>query len=253
MAREMWEDELKFRKDPKNAYVVQLEKEFFEELNSLGYDFCRRMQFCSGIFNEKDSAIIPVFIKYLKKSEHEGFKQHFVGCLGVKGFYDATEYLLNEYEKYSTPTQNSSTLSYVVQAIAGIQDPRYIGTYISFIEPERMTLVAWHIIRMLGNMKVEKAIPHLIKLLDGENKIDDGYHGTVLEYHKYLFSQEAIRALSRFKNPEHIEHIRKFLEPEKIPWIKYPDTKEGRSLLKNTYAEYRKITQRAIKKMGGSV
>ena len=250
----LWEHEKKFRKDPENAYDLEVEQELLEELNALGYNFHWRMQLNRGAFTKKDKAIIPILLKYLDKFKNRNSKDEYICSLGVKGFYDATEYLLNEYVKFLPPSYDGKwSLEAVSQTIARIQDPRFIDAYLSFLSDDKLVFPACHIVRMLGKMKVEKAIPHLIRLLDCENRIRNYYYGTISENLKYSVSKDSIKALSQFKNPEHIKYIEKFLEPEKIPWIKYPDTKEGRYLLKSTYAEYRNLAKKAIAKMGGKV
>jgi len=251
VAKDLWKDELKFRKDPKNANVVRLEKEFFKELNELGYEFSWSMQFSSNTFTEKDKAIIPIFIKYLDMFDDD-LKSHFIFCLGVNGFYDATEYVLNEYERSLLPSGDVGLQCAAAQTLERIQDPRYIDKYIYFLNENATVFSTWYFASLLGKMRVKKAIPHLIKLLDGENKIKESYYGTGLEDEKYAVSQESIKALAQFKDPEHIKYVEKFLEPENLSWIQYPDTKDGRYLLKKTYREYKKIAEKAIKKMGGN-
>ena len=250
IVKDLWEHELEFRKDPKNAYDLQVEQELFTELNSLGYDFYWGLQLNAGAFTERDKAVIPIVLKYLDKFKNKNFKDTYLCCLGVKGFYDATEYLLSEYSKHLPPSYDGSwSLEAASQTIADIRDPRFIDTYLGFLNDDKVVFETCYIVEMLGKMKVEKSIPYLVKLLDGERKTADSLYGTVLEDTKFLVSQKSIKALSQFKNPEHVKYIEKFLEPEKLSWIKYPDTKDGRSLLKSTYTEYRKIAKKAIEKM----
>ena len=250
----LWEHEKKFRKDPENAYDLEVEQEFFKELNALGYNFHWRMQLNRGAFTKKDKAIIPIFFKYLDRFRNKDLKYDYICSLGVKGFYDATEYLLNEYVKFLPPSYDGNwSFQAVSQTIEKIQDSRFIDTYLSFLNDDKVVFETYSIVRVLGKMKIEKAIPYLIELLGKENVIANSHYGSISEDMKFFVSQESIKALSQFKNPEHIKYIEKFLEPEKIPWIKYPDTKDGRSLLKSTYTEYRNIAKKAIKKMGGKV
>ena len=250
IAKDLWKDELRFRKDPKNTHIVKWEKELFEELNALGYDFHWSVQFGFNTFTEKDKEIIPIIIKHLDKTENCNIKADYMSCLGVRGFYDATKYVLNEYET-NLITDNEGIRNVAAQVIERIQDPGYVDKYLSFLTEDKLTPETAHIIRLLSKMKIEKAIPYFINLLSKENKIKSSYYGTVLEYCKYRVSQESINALAQFKNPEHIKYVEKFLTPEKLSWIQYPDTTDGCALLKSTYTEYRNIAKKAIKKMGG--
>jgi hypothetical protein len=253
IADDLWKDELEFRKDPKNIQIVQWESEFYKELNMLGYNFSWNMQFGSSTFSEKDGGIIPIFIKHLDKTDDEGIRSDYLICLGVKGFHDATEYVLNEYEKSLSPVGDGRIRNAAAQTIGRIQDPRYIDRYLNLLDVRKVVLETSYIIRLLVEMKIEEAIPYLVKLLDKENRIQGNYYGTLLEDCKYHVSQEAIKALAQYKNPEHIKHIEIFLAPEKISWIRYPDTKDGRYLLKKTYKEYKKIAEKAIRKMSGNL
>jgi len=249
IANDLYQRELEFRKDPKNAYDVQVEQEFFQELNTLGYNFHWNGQFDASIFSKKNKAIIPIFLKHLDRFKNANMRINYLGCLGVKGFYDATEFLIAEYKKYIPPTYNSGNLNVVSQTIAQIQDPRFIETYLGFLNDNVLVTDTWHIIKMLGIMKVEEAIPHLIRLLDGARLLDNYYYGTTIEKGKFLVSQTAIETLSAFKNPKHVEYIKKFLEPEKLSWITFTESKEKHYNLKETYKQYKKIAEKAIKMM----
>jgi len=241
--------EKKYRMNPKNFHDVKLEKQLFKELKALGHNFHCSTQFHSKTFTEKDKEVIPIILKYLDMFKQENNKIGYLLSLGTEGFYDATEYLVSEYRKHAPPNYNWLFLNGAAQTIGHIQDPRFIDEYVELLNDNVLTVETSYLVHMLGKMKVGKAVPHLIRLLDRENAIADCFSDTSC---KFVVSITAIEALSEFKDPDHIKHVEKFLEPEKIPWIKYPDTKEGRSLLKKTYAEYRKIAQVAIKKMGGS-
>jgi hypothetical protein len=55
--------------------------------------------------------------------------------------------------------------------------------------------------------------------------------------------------LGRFKNSEHIKYIQKFLEPEKLTWINFTESQYKHRILKSTFNEYKKVAQKAIKRM----
>jgi HEAT repeat protein len=230
--------------------ITRIEKKLFDELNVLGHRFRQRAQFHSYTFSGKDKEVIPILIRYIDRIDDERIRCLYLSCLGVKGFYDATEYLLNEYEKRLLPEYDSLMLASIAHSITRIHDLRYIDRYLSFLDNEKIIFGVCPIIKMLGDMKVEKSIPHIIRLLDTENKIESSLYGSVLESLKYSVSQEAIKALAQFQNPDHTKYIEKFLKPENISWIKYPDTKNRCRLLKKTYLEYRNLAQRAIENMG---
>ncbi|WP_251617683.1 hypothetical protein [Pumilibacter muris] len=243
------EIEMKYRNDPKNAYDVQVEQSLFNELNALGYNFAWSYQFTGNTFTAKDKAVIPIVIKHLEMFKNHNKKHHYIGCLGVKGFYDATEYLIGEYNKY-LPTDNEDSILYMVsQTLARIRDKRYMDVYLDYLSEEKVVCSTWFIVEMLGFMRYEKAIPSFIRLLDGEQRIKDSFYGSTIECGKYLVSQAAITALSRFRKAEYKKYIEKFLEPEKIPWIQFTESKEKKSNLRRTYTQYRNVTKKALERM----
>ena len=249
IAQDLWKEELKWRKDPDNAHDVKVEQEMYKELNKLGFEFFWYAQFQSTAFTKKDKAVIPIFIKYSERFNDQWRRYHYLSCLGVQGFYEATEYLINEYKKFMPPHYDHDKLNIVSQTIMRIRDPRYIDTYLSFLNDDVIVYESVYMVRLLGYLRAKKAIPRLIELLDHVSKIPEGYYGSVLEDCKYHISQYAITALSMFKNPEHIQYVEKFLEPEKLPWINFVESKEQKSNYKDIYKKYKKITERAIQKM----
>jgi len=249
ISKQLWKDELAYRDNPKNAHDVKLEQELFREVNTLGYDFFWSLQFNRSKFSVKDKAIISIIVKYVDRFESSDLANHYLCCLGVKGFYDATEFLINKYKQCVPPSYNAYVLNAVSQTIANIRDSRYIDVYLDFLKDDVVVSETWFIVQMLGRMKIERAIPHFIRLLDGERLIRESRRGTVLEDSKFLVSQTSIEALSQFKNPDYIKFIEKFLEPEKIPWIKFEESKEARANLRATYATYKNITKKAMGRM----
>lgn len=253
MSDYFWNEELKRRSDPKNAFQVKIEQDFFKELNAVGeFGFYWKMQFQSSPFKEKDKDVIPIFIKYLDRFEIE-WKAYYIYSLGVKGFYGASEYLINEYINNMPPKYNSDMLNSISQTLAKIQDPRFIDKYISFLNYDVIVTETAFIVELLGNIRAEEAIPYILGLLDRENSILEKYFGTGMEDTKYFVSQYAIVALSKFGNPEHVKYIEKFLKPEKLSWIKFSveAQKDYKHIYKSTYATYKKIAIKAIQKMKG--
>lgn len=243
------EIEMKYRKDPKNAYDVKVEKSLFKELNALGYDFAWEYQFEGNTFTAKDKAVIPIVIKHLEMFKNHNNKLNYMVCLGVKGFYDATDYLIEEYYKYIPPNYDSDSLNFVSHTLSRIRDKRYMDVYLDFLSEDKVVCDTWHIVKMLGLMRYEKAIPSFIRLLDGEQRIDSYFYGSSIETGKYLVSQTAIVALSMFRKAEYRKYIEKFLEPEKIPWIQFTESEEQKSNLRYTYTQYRNVTKKALARM----
>lgn len=249
IAQDLWKEELKWRKDPDNAHDVKVEQEMYKELNKLGFQFFWYAQFQPTVFTKKDKAVIPIFIKYSERFNNQWRRYHYLFCLGVKGFYEATEYLINEYKKLMPPHYDDDKLNIISQAIMRIRDPRYADTYLSFLNDDVIVYESVYMVKLLGYIRAKKAIPRLIELLDHVSKIPELYYGCGLEECKYDISQEAITALSMFKDPGLIKYIEKFLEPEKLPWINFVESKYQKSNYKDVYKRYKVITERAIRKL----
>lgn len=249
IAKDLWEKEKQRRSDPKNAHDVAIEQQMYAELNKLGFDFYWGWQFQPTAFTKKDKAVIPIFLKYINQFVNKKRGLIYLSCLGVEGFYEATEYLIDEYKKFMPPHYDDYMLNAISHTIMRIKDPRYVDTYLLFLNDGVIVYESLYMVKLLGNLKAKIAIPRLIELLDHVSKIPDLYYGSGLEDCKYHISQEAITALSRFKNPEHIKYIEKFLEPEKLPWINFIESKYQKINYRHIYKAYKKITERAIRKM----
>ncbi|MDE7107844.1 MAG: hypothetical protein K2O39_05915, partial [Clostridiales bacterium] len=97
----------KYWLNPKNRHDRKIKKQFYREIAKMGYGRkYRRYQISCKTFAPTDTAVIPVIIKYLDLFEREGVKLQFINALGVKGFYDASEYLIGEYKKNMPPNYN---------------------------------------------------------------------------------------------------------------------------------------------------
>ena len=234
---------------PQNKHDAKLERQFFKEIAKLGYGRKYRKYVIScKTFAPGDNVVVPIILKYLDLFEREGCKLQFMNALGVNGFYEASEYLINEYKKNVPPNYNQPMLNEVSQTLARIQDDRFIDTYIEFISG-KVTMEAGYIVEMLGNMKVEKAVPALINLVDCVAIIPDKWYESVLEEQKFYVSHCAIKALANFKDKQLIGHLEKFLTPEKLDWIRFENAENERLCKKHVLNEYKRIAEQAIKKL----
>lgn len=239
---------IKYWLNPKNRHDRKIEKQFYREIAKIGYGRkYRRYQISCKTFAPTDTAVIPVIIKYLDLFEQEGYRMAFTSALGVKGFYEASEYLIGEYKKNMPPDYNERTLNVISQTLARICDLRYVDEYIDFLS-DNVSFEAGYLVEMLGNMMVEKAVPTIIKLLDCVAIIPQKWHDNILEDQKFYVSQCAIKALGKFKDSSLIQYLEKFLEPEKIDWIKF-DCADNNKYLKRIYREYKELATKAIEKL----
>lgn len=238
-------EKLKYLSDPEYQHDIIIEKRLYAELKKLGYKFDDSVQFNCYTFKEKDKKVVPIIIQYIDYFEHENHRLAYISSLGVKGFDNATEYLIAQYKKNLPPAYNQYSLNVISQTLARICDLKFLDIYLELLDHD-VTIDACYLVQMLGKLKVDKAIPTLLKLLDCVAIIPEEWKGTILEDQKYFVSQSAIEALGKFGMHEYDEYIRKFLNPENISWINFEESKDKKYLLKSTYQAYRKITQKAI-------
>jgi hypothetical protein len=143
--------------------------------------------------------LIPILIKYLNEFKTVNFKDIVVNSLKVKGFYDATEPLLNEF--YTTNLNDTYKWS-IGDSFSIILDKRFIDQYISIISDKKYGTARQMVTIALGKLKSEKALPVLLSLLD-----DEDVNGHV------------IMSLGYYKKPELIKYIEPFLTHKKA-WIR---------------------------------
>ncbi|MNL25224.1 hypothetical protein D3C87_1466970 [compost metagenome] len=130
--------------------------------------------------------------------EKRNYKSVIVRILGVKGFYEATETLLNLYFNKDVDIDKWA----IGDTLYSIQDKRFEDEYIKIVKNENNGISRQMIVILLGKLRCEKAIPTLIDLLQ-----DDDVDG------------HAIMALGYFKDRNLIEYIKPFLNNKK-PWIR---------------------------------
>lgn len=171
-------------------------EELIKEANSNGFNV--------EDFNElnaikrKIKILIPILIRYLFEFEKKNYKDAIVGILGVKGFYEATETLLNLYFNNDILIDRWA----IGEALYSIQDKRFENEYIQIVEDKNNGDSRQMIVILLGKLRCEKAIPILIDLLQ-----DDDVEG------------HAIMALGHFKDKNLIEYIKPFLNNKKT-WVR---------------------------------
>ena len=142
--------------------------------------------------------IVPVIIEYLKNIEDESDKEFLVRCLGVKGFTEATEQLLKEFNK----TEKVTFKWAIGNTMSIIEDKTYVNELLEIAQNKEHGIGRQMIVVTLGKMKVREAFPILLKLLEDEDVVG-----------------HAISALGYFKDPSAISYLEP-LRNHKISWIK---------------------------------
>ena len=151
------------------------------------------------------TSLIPILLKYLKEFQSNNFKDLVIGALKVKGFYDATKSLLDEFNnppEYNNPTLTDLYKWSIGDAFSIILDGRYENEYIEIIKNKQNGHSRQMVAIALGKLKSEKALPVLLNLLD-----DEEINGHV------------VMALGYYKKPILLRYIEPFLNHKKA-WIR---------------------------------
>jgi len=173
------------RQAPKHKKLVPL-----SEINDLNH--LRHLKLTHKV-------LVPLLLKYLHEFRTINFKNLVVNALKVKGFYDATETLINEFN--TTDLIDSYKWS-IGDAFSIILDERYEDEYIKIVKNIKNGTSRQMVTIALGKLKSDKAIPVLISLLD-----DEEVNGHV------------VIALGYYKKPEFRKYIEPFLTHKKA-WIR---------------------------------
>ncbi|MED4206176.1 HEAT repeat domain-containing protein [Neobacillus mesonae] len=158
----------------------------------------------------KDKNLIPILLKYLKSAEKNNEKEFFVRCLGVRGFTEATETLIEEF----LTSENRALKWAIGNTLSIILDKSREDDYIDIIKDKQHGTTRQMFAVTLGKLKCEKAIPKLITLLN-----DEEINGHV------------IMALGYFNNYELVEKVKPFLEHDE-KWIRREAEKSIKKLEK---------------------
>lgn len=142
--------------------------------------------------------LVPIVVEHLKNIEDESDKEFLIRCLGIKGFTDATEQLLEEFNKTDTITFKWA----IGNSLAIIEDKSHVNELLEIAQNKEHGIARQMIVVALGKMKVKEAFSVLIKLLE-----DDDLVG------------HAIGALAYYNDPAVIQYLIP-LESHKVGWIK---------------------------------
>ncbi len=142
-------------------------------------------------------ALVPIILQHLQQITDEGDKQFLVRCLGVKGFDEATEPLINEF-------LNSSNVSYkwaIGNTLYNIMNKGALNILLKIAQEKKHGIARQMIVLAIGKMGDQNVIPVLLGLLNDED-----------------VTGHVITALSNFKDATLIPHIEPFMK-HKVNWI----------------------------------
>ncbi len=174
---------------------IKEQENLLKEVNSYGYNFTNLNELKQ--IDIKDKKLIPVLLKWLKKTDDIFYKSIIARYLTVKGYIEATRELLKLYKEMDEAKGDKWAIG---NAIGVISDKRFINEYIEIIKNKKNGISRQMIVYGMGAFKEEKVKKVLISLLD-----DDEVNG------------HAIYALSKFKDINLIEILKPFLN-HKMTW-----------------------------------
>lgn len=158
----------------------------------------------------KDKNLIPILLKYLKSAKKVNEKEFLVRCLGVKGFTEVTETLIEEF----LTSENRALKWAIGNTLSIILDKSHEDDYIEIINDKQHGTTRQMFAVTLGKLNSEKAISDLITLLN-----DEEINGHV------------IMALGNFNHFELVDKVKPFLEHDE-KWIRKEAEKSIKKLEK---------------------
>lgn len=189
------EEEYK-RNNPDSILIV-----FEKELKELGYEF-EVLDQVKVLLPKHKKIIIPIAMKFYRKTKLERDKKYFLGLFHYKGLEECIPLMLED--------MYSKNISVSIKVLIGenlraIHSPKYINDYLRILSMKELSCARNPIIALVGDFKVEQAIPMLISALSEEKNI----------------TTNALNALGKFKKAdlriyfeEYLNHKNKYYRRE---------------------------------------
>lgn len=179
---------------------------FENELRDLGFVFEISNQ-TFGFMPKYKKEILPIAIRYYILSRQRGKdneQNHFLHFFHFKGFEEVVPMLIEDYYSPSTPDLTRWLIS---DCLYKIKSKNFIDQYLDIISNPEFSINRQMIILLVGKLKVERAIPILIDLLEDE-----------------YVRLHAICALGNYKREEFRCYFERFENSEHSGWRKYAKT-----------------------------
>lgn len=187
-----------FSNNPKSSIIL-----FERELREYGFEFKVSSQ-VYGYMPKYRKVIQPLAVKYYKCARDRNDTtelNYFVRMFQYKGCDKVIPMLL---EDFKSDLIHDSTKWFIADCLYQIRSRRYINEYLEIISTVKYGRNRQMVILLIGKLRVEKAIPILVELLEDEE----------VRLH-------AICALGDFKNPEFKPYFERFLNDKHSGWRKY--------------------------------
>ena len=189
-------DEEYKRNNPESILIL-----FEKELKELGYEF-EVLDQVRGFLPKHKKIIIPIAMKFYSETKLEQDKRYFLRLFHYKGLDECISLMLEDmYSK----NISVSIKSLIAENLRVIHSPKYINDYLRILSMKKLDDARNPIISLVGDFKVEQAIPMLIAALSEEKNI----------------TTNALDALGKFKKAdlriyfeEYLEHKNKYYRRE---------------------------------------
>ena len=181
------------------------EKNLLEEIRATGVEIDDIEELMH--MDQNDKALVPIVVKYIKRFEETNYRELLVRALGVKGFTEASDVLLDEFYK----AENGKSYKWAIgNTISIIADPNIVSEMIEISLNKEHGAARGMIVYELGRFKDERIKDVLISLLDDE--IMKGY---------------ALHSLKLLKDESTRKYAERFLDCD-IDWVR----KEAESMIR---------------------
>ena len=123
--------------------------------------------------DQNDKALVPIVVKYIKRFEETNYRELLVRALGVKGFTEASDVLLDEFYK----AENGKSYKWAIgNTISIIADPNIVSEMIEISLNKEHGAARGMIVHELWRFKDERIKDVLISLLDDEDVDEYALH-----------------------------------------------------------------------------
>jgi len=170
---------------------------FEEELKALGFVFEISSQ-TPAFMPKHKKTILPIAIKYYqlaKEQQKYNEQNHFISFFRFKGFEEVVPMLIEDYYSKAMP---DLTRWFISDCLFQIKSKHYIDEYLKIISSPEFGENRQMIILLIGKLKVEKAIPVLIDLIE-----DEGVRLHVITALGNFKREEFRCCFERFENAKH--------------------------------------------------
>lgn len=173
---------------------------FHNDLRNLGFQFEISNQI-KHYLPEYKAEILPLAIQYYKRAEYDNEKDFFMSFFHYRGFEEVVPMLLEDFYSPKTP---DSTRSFIAENLRVIHSKKYKEDYLKIISDQCYGVSRYAVMDLVGKLKIEAAIPLLIKMLDEEK-----------------LRINAICALGDYKKEELRPYFQRFENVKESYWRKY--------------------------------